>query len=82
MDSHFHGNHLSKIFSLGKTFLILRGFGMSISRRIFIWSQRRKIRMVKRNYLYLVSQIRVKVKEPTRVRERVRSQPHIQERRT
>jgi hypothetical protein len=71
---------LSKISALEKTFLNLRGFGIIVSRRRLEWSQRSTRRMVKRTLCYLVSEIRVEVKDPARVRERVRSQPHSQER--
>jgi hypothetical protein len=76
MDSLLYGNQLSKVSYLKKTFLNLKGFGMIISNRRLRWSQRSTKRMVKRTYLYLVSEIRAEVKDPTRVRERVRSDPH------
>jgi hypothetical protein len=39
---------LSKVFVLRKNFLTLRGFGMTVFRKRFRWSQRPTRRMVKR----------------------------------
>jgi hypothetical protein len=76
MDSKLHGNYSSKVFVLGRTFLTLKNCEMTMSRRRLKWSQRPTRRGVMRTYLYLVNEIRIALKDPTRVRETMRSQPH------
>jgi hypothetical protein len=82
MDSQLHGNHLSKVIVLVRTFLTLKGCGMIVSRRRLRWNQRPTRKVVTRTFPYSVRQIRAEVKDTTRVRKRVKSQPHSQERRT
>jgi hypothetical protein len=61
MNSQHHANHSSKEYVLMKTFLSFKGFGMTASKRRLGWSQRS-----------LVNRRSENVKDPTRVKERVR----------
>jgi hypothetical protein len=53
---------------------------MNVSNRRLGWSQRPTRKVVTTTQPYLVRQIRAEVKDPTKARERMRSQPHNQER--
>jgi hypothetical protein len=48
MVSQLHGNHLSKVFALGKSFLTLNGFGVIVSKRRLEWTQRLTRRIQKK----------------------------------